>query len=237
MKKLLLLAVLAAAVLGLLAAPALATTLDPGFRLSEKTAYIFAYNDGSWFEVTDVAAGTFVGHWVVYDDLTGDLVAPADPIPANYDVVMQVSWKLIPRGQVQTLPKKFLIKLSIPEAGVDLSYEQSKAFWTLHPWDQYWVDAVMPIPAFNPHIGAQPYANTWLAPLTGDKGLATNLTDKKLPQGTYTVHYMERVVRPFTSIELVWDDQGNPSTTQKPTHAKPYTSDPVVFTFTVGPPV
>ena len=239
MKKLLLLAVLAAAVLGLLAAPALATTLDPGFRLSEKTAYIFAYGDGSWFEVKDAAdPSTFVGHWVLYDD-DGNFLAPADPIPANFDVVMQVSIKFIPRGQVQTLPKKFLIKLSIPEAGVDLSYAQAKAYWTgPNLWDQYWVDATgVPVLAFNPHIGAQPYANRWLPPLTGDKGLATNLTDKKLPEGTYTVHYTERVVRPFTSLELVYDDQGNPSTTQKPTHIKPYTSDPVVFTFTVGPPV
>jgi hypothetical protein len=230
MKKLLLLAVLAAAVLGLLAAPALATTLDPGFRLSEKTAYIFAYGDGSWFEVKDAAdPSTFVGHWVLYDD-DGNFLAPADPIPANFDVVMQVSWKLIPRGQVQTLPEKFLISLSIPEAGVDLSNEQSKAYWTLHLWDQYWVDATGAlIVGFNPHIGAQPYANTWLAPLTGASGLATNLTaEKRLPQGTYTVNYTESVVQPFTDLELI--DQA------RPTHCKPYTG-PVELTFKVGAPV
>ena len=109
MKRLLLVLVLAVALLGLLAAPALAAKPADSFRLAEKTAYIFAYGDGSWFEVTNVAdPSTFVGHWVTYDD-NGNFVAPADPIPANYDVVMQVSIKFIPRGQVQTLPKKFLI--------------------------------------------------------------------------------------------------------------------------------
>ena len=122
MKRLLLVAVLAAAVLGLLAAPALAATPHPDFRLAEKTAYIFSYWDGSWFEVKDVADPfSFVGHWTTYDD-DGNFVAPADPIPADYDIVMQVSIKLIPRGQVQNLAKKFLISLSIPEAGVGLSY-------------------------------------------------------------------------------------------------------------------
>jgi hypothetical protein len=239
MKRLLLVCVLATALLCLLAAPALAATPGADFRLSEKTAYIFSYGDGSWFEVKDVADPlSFVGHWTTYDD-DGNFVAPADPIPANFDIVMQVSIKFIPRGQVQNLPKKFLISLSIPEAGVDLSYQQSKAYWNLHIWDQYWVDATdMPILAFNPHIGAQPWANTWLAPLTGDKGLATNLVDQKLPPGTYTVNYTESVVQPFTTLEIAWDDEGNPvPPTWEWTHVRPYTSDLVVFTFTVGLPV
>ena len=233
MKTLLLVAVLAAAVLGLPAAPALAATPGADFRLSEQTAYIFSYYDGSWFEVKDVADPfSFVGHWTTYDD-QGNFVAPADPIPAYYDIVMQVSIKFIPRGQVQNLTKKFLISLSIPEAGVDLSYAQSKAYWNLHPWDQYWVEATGAlISGFNPRIGAQPWANTWLAPLTGENGVADNLTaDMKLPPGTYTVNYTERVVRPFTDLEIWYDDQGNPL--WGPIHVKPYTSDLVVFTFTV----
>lgn len=242
MKRLPLVLVLAITLTGLLAAPALATQPAPDFRLQEQTAYIFAYGDGSWFEVKDATdPSTFVVHWVFYDDTTGEFVAPADPVPANYDIVMQVSIKLIPRGQVQTLPNKFLISLSIPEAGVNLSYEQSKAYWTgPYLWDQYWVDATgIPILGFNPNIGAQPYANRWLPPLTGDKGIATmNLTtDKKLAQGIYHVNYTESVVQPFTDLELMYDDQGDPLPTQKPTHTMPYTSDPVVFTFTVGPPV
>lgn len=236
MKRLLLVAVLAAAVLGLLVAPALAATPNPDFRLAEKTAYIFSYWDGSWFEVKDVADPfSFVGHWTTYDD-DGNFVAPADPIPADYDIVMQVSIKFIPRGQVQNLAKKFLISLSIPEAGVGLSYRDSKAYWTLHPWDQYWVDATgVPILGFNPKIGAKPYADTWLAPLTGENGLADNLTaDMKLPRGNYTVNYTESVVKPFTDLEVAWDDEGNPvPPTWEWTHIRPYTSDLIVFTFTV----
>ena len=205
MKRLILVCVLAIAALGLLATPALATTPDPDFRLAERTAYIFAYGDGSWAEVKDAADPfSFVGHWTTYDD-DGNLVAPADPIPADYDVVMQLSIKFIPRGQVQNLAKKFVISLSIPEAGVDMSYQQSKAYWNLHPWDQYWVDAtgVPSHSAFNPkHRGISPTPTAWLAPLTGPSGLATDLTaEKKLPPGTYTVNYTERVLRPFTTLE------------------------------------
>ena len=245
MKRLLIVVVLAAALLAVLAAPALATRSDANWRPALQTAYVFTYNGGSWFEGTgDPSAPTIIGHWADWagSDEEGYWVpGTADPIPANYDVVMQVSIKFIPRGQVQNLAKKFLISLSIQEAGVDLSYQQSKAYWNLHIWDQYWVDATdMPILAFNPHIGAQPYANTWLAPLTGDKGIATmNLTtDKKLAQGTYTVNYTESVVKPFTTLEIAWDDEGNPAPpTWEWTHVRPYTSDLVVFTFTVGLPV
>ena len=45
------------------------------------------------------------------------------------------------------------------------------------------------------------------------------------------MNYTERVVRPFTDLEIWYDDQGNPL--WGPIHVKPYTSDLVVFTFTV----
>jgi len=238
MKRLLIAVVLAAALLGLVAAPALATRPIADFRLDANTAYVFTYNGGSWFETTDVAdPNAFVIHWADFDEAAGDwVVGTADPIPADHDVVMQLSNKFIPRGQVQNLPKKFLISLSIPEAGVDLSYQDSKAYWNLHLWDQFWVDATFAITGFNPHIGARAYADTWLAPLTGENGLADNLTaDLKLPPGTYTVNYTESVVKPFTDLELWYDDQGNPL--WGPIHVKPYTSDTLVCTFTVAPPV
>jgi hypothetical protein len=237
-KRLLIVLAIAVALLAVLAAPALATRSNSNWRPNLKTAYVFTYNGGSWFEaIGDPSAPTLIGHWADFDEETGSwVVGTADPIPANYDVVMQLSWELYPSGQVQTLPKKFLISLIIPEAGVSLSYAQSKAYWTFHLWDQYWVDALGLWPAFNPHIGAQLYSNTWLAPLTGESGLATNRTGVwKLPAGTYTVTETERVVQPFTTIELVYDDQGNPL--WGPTHYTPGTSDPLVFTFTVAAPV
>jgi hypothetical protein len=230
MKRLLLVAVLVAVVLTLLAAPALATVPDSTFRLAERTAYIFSYGDGSWFEVKDVADPfSFVGHWTTYNDDYTAIVKPAGPIPANYDVVMQVSLKLINLGQVQNESEKFLISLRIPEAGVDLSTEQAKAYWHLHTWDQYWVDATGYQPVgFNPNIGAQPYANTWLAPLTGGKGLASNLVSLKLPRGTYHVYYTETYPQPTVDLEII-DVWG-------PTHFGKG-SMPVEFTFKVGAPV
>jgi hypothetical protein len=230
MKRLLLVVVLAAAVLGLLAAPALATVPDPDFRLAERTAYIFAYGDGSWFEVKDVADPfSFVGHWAKYNDDYTAIVKPASPIPANYDVVMQVSLKLINLGQVQNVADKWLLTLRIPEAGVDLSTEQAKAYWNFRTWDQYWVDATgLDIVGFNPSIGAQPYANTWLAPLTGAEGLATRLVNLKLPRGTYHVYYTETYMQPTVDLEII--DQWGPTHFTKG-------STPVEFTFKVSAPV
>lgn len=230
MKRYLLVIVLAAAVLGLLAAPALATTPEPDFRLPERTAYIFAYGDGSWVEVKDVADPfSVVWHWTTYNDDYTAIVKPADPIPANYDVVMQVSIKLINLGQVQSMSDKFLISLRIPEAGVDLSAEQAKAYWHFRTWDQYWVDATGYLPVgFNPSIGAQPYANTWLAPLTGDAGLATTLVRGKLPRGVYHVFYTETYSQPSVDLEII-DHWG-------PTHFGKGTNS-VEFTFKVGAPV
>jgi hypothetical protein len=230
MKRLLLVALLVAVLLGVLAAPALATTPATDFRLPEMTAYIFAYGDGSWVEVKDVADPfSVVWHWAIWNDDYTAIVKPADPIPANYDVVMQVSIKFIPRGQVQTVSDKFLISLRIPEAGVDLSAEQAKAYWHFRTWDQYWVDATgLDIVGFNPSIGAQPYANTWLAPLTGDEGLATNLVGGKLPRGSYHVFYTETYPQPSVDLEIL-DHWG-------PTHFGKGTNS-VEFTFKVGAPV
>jgi hypothetical protein len=242
MKRFLLVFLLAAALLGLLAAPAFAEApWAPTFRLPVNTAYVFTYLGGSWFSATgDPSAPTLVAHWTTFDD-NDNIVKPADPIPANYDICMQLSWKGLDYGLIQKLPTDYLLTLSIPQLGVDLSRDAAKAYWTgPYLWDQYWVDATgIPILGFNPNIGAQPYANRWLPPLTGDKGIATmNLTtDKKLAQGIYHVNYSESVVQSFTNLELMYDDQGDPLPTQKPTHTMPYTSDPVVFTFTVGPPV
>jgi hypothetical protein len=224
MKRFLLVLLFTAAFFGLVAAPALATTPGTGFRLPEKTAYIFAYGDGSWFEVTDVAAGTFA----VHDART--------PIPQNYDVAFQISFKTCSYGLVQTLPLDMLVTLRIPMAGVDLSQDESKAYWTgPFLWDDYWVNALGPIPAFNPNIGAQVYANRWLPLLTGANGLAMNLTaDGKLPRGTYTVYYTETWPRTFTGLDLAYDDLGNPLTTPWHAYTATYVNDPYIFK--VGPP-
>jgi hypothetical protein len=219
--------------LGVLAAPALAQKSDANWRPALKTAYIFAYNDGSWFEGTgDPRAPTCVGHWTTYDD-DGNLVAPADPIPANYDVVMQASWKFMPYGEVAKLPRAILIDLSIPKAGVHLSTKESRVFWT-GPllWDDYWVSQAGAVVPYDPSIRLKPYANRWLVPLTGKKGIAHNLTFRnKLPQGTYTVTYAETQVLPIIDFELLYDGQTKPEIFWP--HARSVVPP---YTFTVGPP-
>jgi hypothetical protein len=44
---------------------------------------------------------------------------------------------------MKKLPTAFEIQLSIPEAGMDISYAQAKAYWTgPFLWDDYWVNAL-----------------------------------------------------------------------------------------------
>ena len=229
MKRLPLVLVLALVLLGLLATPALASApRATEFRLQANTAYVFAYADGSWFEVTDVAAGTFVGHWATYDEDTWELLAPADPIPANLDIVMQESWKGWTFGLMKKLPTAFEIQLSISDADgqtvKDISYEQAKAYWTPipHLWDEYWVNGAafgVIWHAFNPRIGADIYANTWLLPFG------------QLDQGIYTVNYAERWVKEWTNMD---PDYGQPH--GGPWHARRGDGGSTSFTFTVGPP-
>jgi hypothetical protein len=236
-KRLLIVLVLAAALLGVLAAPALATRSDANWRPALQTAYVFTYNGGSWVETTDVAdPSAFVWHWADFDDATGNwIVGTADPIPANYDVVMQLSWKEIGYWAVAAFSDACLIDLRIPEAGVQLSKRQSMAFWT-GPilWDKYWEDATgLVVVPYDPRLKLKAYANRYLVPLTGKNGIATNLTaNKKLPQGTYTVYYTETSVLPIIELSLQDPPQDKPVILW-PTGANVYPP----FTFTVGPPV
>ena len=228
MKKFLLVLLLAAALLCLLAASAFAAPV-PTVRGSLRTAYVIAYFDGSWLEITDSNAPAGVAHWA-YDE-EGNYIL--DPIPANYDVVMDMGWNGMPLGQVQSASSKFLIDITIPEAGVDMSGDEGLAYWTgATLWDDYWVNLLNPLVAFNPRSRLQAYCNHWWCPLTGDKGIATNLTaDKKLREGTYTVHYAETVLGPITGLDYAEEGQ------KTPYHATPGTNVSDPYTFVVGPPV
>jgi hypothetical protein len=196
----------------------------------------FTYNGGSWFEGTgDPSAPTLVAHWAATDDAGNWIVGTADPIPADYDVVMQLSWKDIGYWEVAAFSDALLIDLRIPEAGVQLSKRQSMAFWTGPVlWDKYWEDATgLVLVPYDPRLRLKAYAIRWLAPLTGKNGIATNLTrNKKLRPGTYTVYYTETGVLPIIDLSL-----------QDPPQDKPViiwpTGPNVVppFTFTVSQPV
>ncbi len=216
MKRFLLVLLLAAALLSLLAAPALAD-----LRGSLETAYVVPKTGGVWLEVTgDVNAPTLLVH------------LPRTPIPANHDIIIDAPWRGITRGLVQTVPLALLYQVSIPAAGVDISQGEARAYWSgAVLWDQYWSSLLGPIPAFNPRIGAKAYANHWWGPLTGDAGTAANLTsDKKLPPGTYAGLFTETVVRTITDLKL------NSAGQWTPVKLKPGTTS-YPFTFVVAPPV
>jgi len=216
MKRLLLAFLIVAALLGVLAAPAFAE-----LRPSVKTAYLVP-KLGVWLEVKgDVNIPVKYGHPVNF------------PIPANYDVIIDVPWRGITLGLVQTVPLALTYEVSIPAAGLDMSQDQAMAYWSgAVLWDEYWSTLLAAaIPAFNPSIGAQAYANHWWGAVTGDSSFATNLTpDKKLPQGSYTGLLTETVVRTITDLKLNSADQTTPVKRTPGTASYP-------FTFIVGPPM
>ena len=198
----------------------------PTLRVSSKTAYVVAYAGGFWFEVGgDVDAPTAVGH------------DPGTPIPADYDVVVATGYTGTSLDRLKYGSSQ--IRLRIPEAGVDLTYDRgpgksdSGAYWsgpTLY--DRYWADLLFPITGSRPQGGAQVYAEHWGVPLTGGELLATDLTaDGKFPQGTYTVYYEETISEPMTGLDCIYD---GPKTRY---HPRPGTNVTTPYTFTVGPPV
>ena len=103
-------------------------------------------------------------------EIKGDVNVPVKfgsplsyPIPADYDVIIDVPWRGITRGLVETVPLALKYQVSIPAAGLDMSQDQAMAYWSgAVLWDKYGSTLLnATIPAFNPSIGAQAYANHW----------------------------------------------------------------------------
>jgi hypothetical protein len=216
MKRLLLTFVLAAVLLGVLAAPAFAA-----LRPSVNTAYVVP-KLGVWLEVKgDVNVPVKYGHPLSF------------PIPANYDVIIDVPWRGVALGLVQTVPLALKYEVSIPAAGLVMSQDQAMAYWSgAVLWDKYWSTLLNAmIPAFNPSIRAKPYANHWWGAVTGGASVATNLMpDKKLAQGSYAGVLTETVLRTITDLKLNTVGQTTPVKVEPGTAAYP-------FTFIVGPSV
>ena len=216
MKRFLIAFLLTLTVLGVLAAPAFAD-----LRPSLKTAYLVP-KMGVWLEVKgDVNVPVKVGHPI------------SAPIPADYDVIVDVPWRGITYGLVETVPLALKYEVSIPAADLAMSQAQAMAYWSgAVLWDQYWKDLLgTTIPAFNPSIGAKAYANHWWGAVTGASSIATKLTaDKKLAQGTYAGLLTETVVR--TIIDLKLNAAGQTTPVKLLPGAKSYP-----FTFVVGPVV
>ena len=216
MKRFLLVFLLVAILLAVLAAPAFAD-----LRPSVKTAYLVP-KMGVWLEVKgDVNAPVKLGHPITY------------PIPADYDVIVDVPWRGITYGLVNTVPLALKYEVSIPAAGLDMSQAQAMAYWSgAVLWDDYWKNLLgTTIPAFNSNIGAKAYANHWWGAVTGASSVATKLTaDKKLAQGTYTGLLTETVLRTIIDLKLNTAGQTTPVKVLPGTASYP-------FTFVVGPAV
>ena len=204
-------------------------TYTPGsLSIPQKTAFVVAYGDGVWFEATGVETSPTA---VFHDAGT--------PIPADYDVAVATGWA---GTSLKQLEHGTQIKIRIPEAGVDLSYDRgtgfkvdSAAYWSGPTfYDQYWIDFLSPVTSFEPRAGSQVYANHWwlgVSDTQWEKGLATNLTpDGRLPQGTYTVNFGEVAPEPAAGLSCIYD---GPQTPYRP---KPGMNVAAPFTFTVGSP-
>jgi hypothetical protein len=223
MKRFLLAFLLVTVCLAVLAAPAFAD-----LRPSVDTAYVVPMK-GVWLEVKgDVNVPVKYGHPLSY------------PIPANYDVVIDVPWRGINYGLVTTVPLALKYTLQIPAAGspgegsiLKMTEDRAMRYWSgAVLWDEYWSALLATgIPAFNPNIGAKPYANHWWGAVTGPTSFTTGLTpDGKLAPGVYTATLTLRVLRTITDLTLTSVGQTTP------TKMAPGTAPPVPFTFVVGPP-
>lgn len=212
---------IAAAVLGILAAPACAAPA-PALKAPFHAAFIVPNKMGGlWLEATgDVNAPTLVPH------------LPGTPIPADYDVYLDSPLRSITLGLAQTVPSALLYTVKIDGLGVDVSTDEAMAYWSGPVlWDDYWSGLLGPIPAFNASVEAPAYANHWWLPLTGEASVATaNLTaGKKIQTGTYAGVYTETVTRTITDLTSTSAGQTTPAKRQPG-------STSWDFTFTVAAP-
>jgi hypothetical protein len=148
MKRLLLVCVLAAACLGLLAAPAFAQSpLQDG-------VYVFIY-DGSWFEWADGAP-------------TGTEGVAGTALPADEPVWLLTVWAAYGRGHIQSIGNVLVESLSIDGQPVVSGKAASKALWSVPYPSEQLNDVTEP---FNPRMRIGGWVAFWLFPVTleGDR--------------------------------------------------------------------
>ena len=195
MRRFLLVFLLAAIVLGILAAPAFAAPA-PSLQAPFHAAFIVPNKMGGvWLEATgDVNAPTLVPH----------LAGHAHP--GRLRRLPRLAVAQHHPGPLPDGSSALLYQVKIDGLGVDVSPAEAMAYWSGPVlWDAYWSGLLGPIPAFNASIGAPAYANHWWLPLTGDASVATvNLTaGKKLAPGTtYAGVYTEIVTRTITDLRV-----------------------------------
>lgn len=201
-------------------------TYEPGtLAIPQKTAFVLAYGGGAWFEATgDEAAPRGVFH------------DPGTPIPSGYAVALATGWA---GPTLKELEHGTDIRVRIPEAGVDLSYDRgtdgrvdSAAYWSGPVYyDRVWRDFLAPVADYEPPAGTPVYANHWwvgLSDTVWEKGLARELTaDGRLPAGTYTVSFEDVVPEKGAGLSCIYD---GPQTPYDPAPGPQVTAP---FTFTV----
>jgi hypothetical protein len=126
--------ILCVLLLGVVAAPALATEPVP----PPDTAVLWWPFDGSWY---DFPAGVPEG--VLHDAGT--------PIPNGDDVWIGSGWVAETRGLVRTVPIYLQYKVDVPGV-LTTKWADSRSHW----WAPFVTDGQ--IPAFNPRIGAKTWA-------------------------------------------------------------------------------
>ena len=147
MKRFLLVFLLVAVTMGVLAAPAFAA-----LRPSVDTAYVVP-KMGVWLEIKgDPNVPLKYGHPLSY------------PIPANYDVIIDVPWRGVAYGLVNTVPLALKYKVQIPADGsiLDMTEVDAMRYWSgAVLWDEYWSTLLgTGIPAFNQKSGPSPMRTT-----------------------------------------------------------------------------
>lgn len=187
MKRLLLVVVLVTACLLLFAAPASAIF----YNSQQHTAYVTHWGGGDvWMEWVPTASdpNNIVGHWATYDD-DGNVIAPPDPIPHDYNVVITAEW-FDTRLGATLIPAEWFHTMAISKTDGPPCFRF--AIKTAAGGLRYWSPAYQfdPTGIFDPNRTWE-WARDWWVPLG------------KLPAGHYSGWVTNIVPRAFPT----WEDQ------------------------------
>ena len=174
MKKLLLIAALAATCLCLLTAPAFSGPTAPTQRLPVNASIVWDFAGGWWDEYSGLT-GT------ADDDVFWQAYARNEPyfkpVPIDRPVLdTALAWD-ITYGRVLNEPNLWLATIDVygpaPKHGggygpliQHVTPQAALQYWTgPYAWDEFWATIIHPCPAFNPKIEAGAYGNNLYVPL------------------------------------------------------------------------
>jgi hypothetical protein len=228
MKKIALAVVLVIAVLGLVAAPALAGKTMPPQQLPANVTIM--WNGGWWMEwsggVDEYGA---ILDWHQAYDPSGDVFQPDPPDPTTYKPV-SMSRPIylfgamidVGYGTIKNVGKVWPGTVDISGPGgysKHLSGAQVNGCWTRpFPWDEFWSTTFWPTQPFNASIGSGVYGTCLYLPLEP--------WCREGGPGTYHVVLTYVQTRQFNSKSLSYDGQHRPfHWWSTPTGVEQYTFD------------